>query len=113
MILMLFLLMLCQYFYHFHHLGLSKLGTGIDNKGEMIVLKNKSKKINDYYQKQIAKIQNKRNKTVKGSNRNKKLKIALNKCYYKKNEQIKQALHIQSKKLANMNYNTIVVGDLN
>ena len=93
-------------------LGLSKLGTGIDNKGGMIVLKNKSKKINDYYQKQIAKIQNKRSKTTKGSNRNLLLKKTLNKCYHKKNEQIKQTLHIQSKKLANMNYNTIVVGDL-
>ena len=93
-------------------LGLSKLGTGIDNKGEMIILKNKSKKINDYYQKQIAKIQQKRSKTIKGSNRNKKLKKALNKCYYKKNNQIKQTLHIQSNKLVNMNYNTIVVGDL-
>jgi len=29
-----------------------------------------------------------------------------------KNEQIKQILHIQSKKLVNMNYNTIVIGDL-
>jgi len=94
-------------------LGLSKLGTGVDNKGEMIVLKNKSKKINNYYQKQIAKIQNKRSKTIKGSNRNLKLKKILNKCYHKKNEQIKQTLHIQSKKLVNMNYNTIVVGDLN
>ena len=93
-------------------LGLLKLGTGIDNKGEMIVLKNKSKKINDYYQKQIAKIQNKRSKTIKGSNRNLLLKKTLNKCYHKKNEQIKQTLHIQSKKLVNMNYNTIVVGDL-
>jgi len=93
-------------------LGLSKLGTGVDNKGEMIILKNKSKKINDYYQKQIAKIQTKRSKTTKGSNRNKQLKKVLNKCYHKKNEQIKQTLHIQSKKLVNMNYNTIVVGDL-
>lgn len=94
-------------------LGLSKLGTGVDNKGEMVVLKNKSKKINDYYQKQIAKIQNKRSKTKKGSKRNKKLRKDLNKIYHKKNEQIKQTLHIQSKKLVNMNYNTIVVGDLN
>lgn len=93
-------------------LGLNKLATGVDNKGEMIVLKNKSKKINDYYQKQIAKIQQKRSKTKKGSNRNKKLKKVLNKCYYKKTEQIKQTLHIQSKKLVNMNYNTIVIGDL-
>ena len=93
-------------------LGLSKLGTGVDNNGEMIVLKNKSKKINDYYQKQIAKIQTKQSKTTKGSNRNKQLKKVLNKCYHKKNEQIKQTLHIQSNKLVNMNYNTIVVGDL-
>ena len=93
-------------------LGLSKLGTGVDNKGNVIVLQNKSKKINDYYQKQIANIQNKRSKTKKGSNRNKRLKKVLNKCYHKKNEQIKQTLHVQSKKLANMNYNTIVVGDL-
>ena len=93
-------------------LGLDKLGHGIDNKGNEIIIKNKSKKINKYYQDQIAKIQNKRSRTIKGSNRNKKLKKSLNKCYYKKNEQIKQTLHIQSKKLANMNYNTIVVGDL-
>lgn len=93
-------------------LGLDKLCHGIDNKGNEVIIKNKSKKINDYYQKQIAKIQNKRSKTIKGSNRNLLLKKSLNKCYHKKNEQIKQTLHIQSKKLANMNYNTIVVGDL-
>ncbi len=93
-------------------LGLSKLATGVDNKGEVVILSNKSKKINNYYQKQIAKIQNKRSKTIKGSSRNQLLKKALNKCYHKKNEQIKQTLHIQSKKLVNMNYNTIVIGDL-
>jgi len=93
-------------------LGLIKLGTGVSNDGEVVVLKNKSKKINDYYQKQIAKIQNKRSKTKKESNRNKKLRKVLNKCYHKKNQQIKQTLHIQSKKLSNMNYNTIVIGDL-
>jgi putative transposase len=93
-------------------LGLEKLAVGVDNKGKMIVLKNKSKKINDYYQKQISKIQQKRSKTTKGSKRNLKLKKVLNKCYHKKNEQIKQTLHIQSKYLVNMNYNTIVVGDL-
>jgi putative transposase len=93
-------------------LGLEKLAVGVDNKGKMIVLKNKSKKINDYYQKEIAKVQNKRSKTTKGSKRNLQLKKVLNKCYHKKNEQIKQTLHIQSKYLVNMNYNTIVVGDL-
>ena len=94
-------------------LGLEKLCHGIDNKGNEVIIKNKSKKINDYYQKRIAEIQQKRSKTIKGSNRNKKLKNVLNKCYHKKNSQVKQTLHIQSKKLVNMNYNTIVVGDLN
>ena len=93
-------------------LGLSKLATGVDNKGNQIVVLNKSKKINKYFQKQIGKIQEKRSKTKKGSNRNLKLKKDLNQLYHRKNEQIKQTLHIQSKKLANMNYNTIIVGDL-
>jgi len=93
-------------------LGLIKLSTGIDNKGNQIVVENKSKKINKYFQKQIGKVQEKRSKTKKGSKRNKKLRKDLNKLYHRKNEQIKQTLHIQSKKLANMNYNTIIVGDL-
>jgi putative transposase len=94
-------------------LGLDKLCHGIDNEDNEVIIRNKSKNINKYFQKQIGNIQNKRSKTVKGSKRNLKLKKVLNKCYYKKNEQIKQTLHIQSKKLANMNYNTIIVGDLN
>lgn len=93
-------------------LGLTKLATGIDNKGNQIIVKNKSRKINKYFQKQISKIQEKRSKTKRESKRNKKLRSDLNKLYHKKNEQIKQTLHIQSKKLVNMNYNTIIVGDL-
>jgi len=93
-------------------LGLDKLGVGIDNKGNQVIIHNKSKKINKYFQKKIANIQQKRSKTTKGSKRNLMLKKTLNKCYHRKNEQIKQTLHIQSKKLANMNYNTIIVGDL-
>lgn len=93
-------------------LGLSKLATGVDNKGNQIVVVNKTKKINKYFQKQIGKIQEKRSKTKKGSIRNLKLKNDLNKLYHRKNQQIKQTLHIQSKKLVNMNYNTIIVGDL-
>jgi len=93
-------------------LGLSKLATGVDNKENQIVVVNKSKKINKYFQKQIGKIQEKRSKTKKGSIRNLKLKNDLNKLYHRKNQQIKQTLHIQSKKLVNMNYNTIIVGDL-
>lgn len=93
-------------------LGIKELGVGIDNDGGTVIIKNKSKRINKYFQKQIANVQSKRSKTTKNSNRSKDLRRTLNKLYHKKNSQIKQALHIQSKKLSNMNYNTIVVGDL-
>jgi len=93
-------------------LGLSKLGTGVDNKGNVIILNNNSRKISKYFRKQIGKIQNKISKKTKGSKKYKKLRKTANILYKKKNSQIKQTLHIQSKKLVNMNYKTIVVGDL-
>jgi putative transposase len=93
-------------------LGLKTLGTCIDNKGNQIVILNKSKKISTYYLKQIAKVQSKLSKKNKGSRKYKKLKRTQNKLYNKKNKQIKQTLHTQSKKLMSMNYKTIVIGDL-
>lgn len=93
-------------------LGLDKLGVGIDNKGDAIFIANKSKKINHYFTKQIKKTQQKLSSKKKGSRKFKKLKNTLNKMYHKKNEQIKHALHTQSKMLSCMNYNTIIVGDL-
>ena len=93
-------------------LGLSKLGTGVDNDGNMIILKNISKEKNDFFQKEIKKVQAKLSNKKKDSRRYKKTKKVLNKLYKRKNTQIKQTLHIQSKRLVNMNYNTIVVGDL-
>jgi IS605 OrfB family transposase len=93
-------------------LGLKRLGTGVDNKGKVIVIKNKSKKISKYYLKQISKVQNKLSNTNKGSKRNDKLKLVLNKLYNKKNKQVKQTLHTQSKELLSMNYKCIVIGDL-
>lgn len=94
-------------------LGLEKLAHGVDNKGKQIIIQNKSKRINHYFQSQIKNVQSKLSKKQKQSKRHKKLKATLNKLYQRKNAQIKQALHIQSKYLANMNYNTIVIGDLN
>ena len=93
-------------------LGLEKLAHCIDNKGKEIIIHNKSKRINNYFQKQIEEVQSKLDKKTKKSRRHKKLKLKLNKLYQRKNSQIKQTLHIQSKYLANMNYNTIVIGDL-
>lgn len=93
-------------------LGLKNLGTGVDNKGNVIILKNKSKKINQYFSKQINKVKSKLSKKEKGSKNYEKLNQVKRKLYSKKNSQIKQTLHIQSKNLVNMNYKTIVVGEL-
>lgn len=93
-------------------LGLKNLGTGVDNKGNVIILKNKSKKINQYFSKQIDNVKSKLSKKEKGSKNYEKLNRVKKKLYSKKNSQIKQTLHIQSKTLVNMNYKTIVVGEL-
>lgn len=93
-------------------LGLSKLGTGIDNKGNVVILNNRSKKINQYFSKQINKVKSKLSKKTKGSKNYDKLNNVKKRLYSRKNSQIKQTLHIQSKKLVNMNYKTIVVGEL-
>ena len=93
-------------------LGLKRLVTGIDNKVNEIILENKSKKISKYYNKQISKVQQKLSKKIKNSKKYNKLKKTINLLYNKKNKQIKQTLHTQSKKLLSMNYKTIVIGDL-
>lgn len=93
-------------------LGIKNLCNGVDNIGNVITIPNKSKKINAYFRKQISKVQSKMDKCAKGSNRHEKLKKVKKKLYKRKDAQIKQTLHIQSKKLVNMNYKTIVVGDL-
>jgi IS605 OrfB family transposase len=78
----------------------------------VILIKNKAKKISKYYLNQIGKVQSKLSNTTKGSKRNKKLKGVVNNLYNKKNKQVKQALHTQSKELLSMNYKCIVIGDL-
>ena len=93
-------------------LGIKNLCNGVDNMGNVITIPNKAKKINTYFRKQISKVQSKMDKCVKSSNRHEKLKKVKKKLYKRKDAQIKQTLHIQSKKLVNMNYKTIVVGDL-
>lgn len=93
-------------------LGIKNLCNGIDNFGNVITIPNKAKKINTYFRKQISKVQSKMDKCTKGSNKHEKLKKLKKKLYKRKDAQVKQTLHIQSKKLVNMNYKTIVVGDL-
>lgn len=93
-------------------LGLKTLATCVDNNGNVIVLHNKAKKINKYFTKQIAKVSSKISKKQDNSNKKEKLQETRRKLYHRKNAQVKQTLHIQSKKLVNMNYHTIVLGDL-
>ncbi len=93
-------------------LGLKTLATGIDSTGKVIHLKNEAKKIAKYFTKQIAKVSKKIDTKIKGSRRHKKLSKTRDKLYKTKNSQVKQTLHIQSKELVNMNYHTIVIGDL-
>ena len=93
-------------------LGIKNLVNGIDNDGRWITLPNKAKKINEYFRKQISSVQSRMDKCTKGSKRYNRLRKVKKRLYKRKSAQTKQALHIQSKKLANMNYKTIVVGDL-
>jgi len=93
-------------------LGIKNLCNCVDNLGNVVTIPNKARRINKYFRKQISSVQSKMDKCTKGSSRHCKLKKVKNKLYKRKNAQIKQTLHIQSKKLVNMNYKTIVVGDL-
>ena len=93
-------------------LGIKNLVNGIDNDGRWITLPNKAKKINEYFRKQISSVQNRMGKCSKGSKRYNRLRKIKKRLYRRRDAQTKQSLHIQSKKLANMNYKTIVVGDL-
>lgn len=93
-------------------LGLEKLATGIDSNGNVVIIKNKAKQISKYYSKIINEIKSKQSKKNKYSNKWKSLQKRKKFFYNKKNSQIRQTLHIQSKQLLDMNYNTIIIGDL-
>jgi putative transposase len=93
-------------------LGLKTLASCVDNKGNVILVHNKAKKINKYFAKQINKIKSKLSKKTKHSLSYKKLNKTKKKLYFRKTKQIKQTLHTQSKKLMCMNYHTIILGDL-
>lgn len=93
-------------------LGLKRLATGIDSDGNVLFLPNKAKRISQHFEKQIAKVSSKIDKKHKGSIRKRKLQRVRRKLYSRKNSQVKQTLHIQSKRVANMNYHTVILGDL-
>lgn len=93
-------------------LGLKHLATGVDTNGKVITVPNRAKKIGRYFTNKIKTLKSKQSKCTKYSKRYTALNKVKSKLYSKKNAQIKQTLHIQSKKLVNMNYKTIVVGDL-
>lgn len=93
-------------------LGLKELATGIDNLGKVVVLKNKAAKIDKYFAREIGKVKSKLSKKQKNSRSWTKLNKTKKRLYRRRNAQVRDTLHIQSKRLADMNYKTIVVGDL-
>lgn len=93
-------------------LGLKNLCNGVDNLGSVVTIPNKARRINRYFRKHISDVQSKMDRCIKGSSRHCRLKKTKRKLCNRRNTQIKQTLHIQSKKLVDMNYKTIVVGDL-
>ena len=93
-------------------LGLEKLATGIDSNGKVVIIKNRSKQVSKYYSKIINEIKSKQSKKTKFSIKWNTLQKRKKFFYDKKNNQIIQTLHIQSKHLLDMNYSTIIIGDL-
>ena len=93
-------------------LGLKELVTGVDNLGKVVVLKNKAARIDKYFAKEIGKIKCKLSKKHRNSRSWSKLNKTKKRLYRRRNAQVRDTLHIQSKRLADMNYKTIVVGDL-
>ena len=93
-------------------LGLKELATGVDNLGKVVVLKNKAAKIGKYFAKEISKVKSKLSKKQRNSRSWSKLNKTKKRLYRRRNAQVRDTLHIQSKRLADMNYKVIVVGDL-
>ena len=93
-------------------LGLKELATGVDNLGKVVVLKNKAARIDKYFAKEISKVKSKLSKKQKNSRSWTKLNKTKKRLYKRRNTQVRDTLHIQSRRLADMNYKTIVVGDL-
>lgn len=93
-------------------LGLKELATGVDNLGNVIVLRNKAARIGKYFDKQIGKVKAKLSKKQKNSRSWSNLNKTKKRLYRRRNAQVKDTLHAQSRRIASMNYKTVVVGDL-
>lgn len=93
-------------------LGLKELVTGVDNFGKVVVLKNKAARIDKYFAREIGKVKSKLSKKQRNSRSWSRLNKTKKRLYRRRNAQVRDTLHIQSRGLADMNYKTIVVGDL-
>ena len=93
-------------------LGLKELATGVDNLGNVIVLRNKAARIGKYFDKQISKVKSKLSKKQKNSRSWFNLNKTKKRLYRRRNAQVRNTLHVQSRRIADMNYKMVVVGDL-
>lgn len=93
-------------------LGLKELATGVDNLGNVIILRNKAARVGKYFGKQISKVKSKLSKKQKNSRSWSKLNKTKKLLYRRRNAQVRDTLHAQSRRIAGMNYKMVVVGDL-
>ena len=93
-------------------LGLKELATGVDNIGNVVVLKNKASRIGKYFGKQISKVKSKLSMKQKNSRSWSKLNKTKKLLYRRRNAQVRDTLHAQSRRIAGMDYKMVVVGDL-
>ena len=93
-------------------LGLKELATGVDNLGNVVVLHNKAARIGKYFDEQIGRVKSKLSKKQKKSRSWSKLNKTKKRLYSRRNAQVKDTLHAQSRRIADMNYKMVVVGDL-
>ena len=93
-------------------LGLKELATGVDNFGNVIILRNKAARVGKYFGKQISKVKSKLSKKQKNSRSWSKLNKTKKLLYRRRNAQVRDTLHAQSRRIAGMNYKMVVVGDL-
>ena len=93
-------------------LGLKELATGVDNIGNVVVLRNKASRIGKYFGKQISKVKSKLSMKQKNSRSWSKLNKTKKLLYSRRNAQVRDTLHAQSRRIAGMDYKMVVVGDL-
>jgi putative transposase len=92
--------------------GSKTLLTGFDGENFLKFSSNELKNSNKYYDNQLDKIKSKQSKTQRDSKRNKKLQLAKEKLYNKRNKRQSQILHSFANYICER-YDNVIIGDWN